>query len=113
MNIKKLSANGGAALIEFVRCRIILSARIPLPPIVGALTLLLLSSTLLTNPVLGQIFPNNQVDPTATPTPPSTLQQQQAIQPKLHLVKITSPAKGQHVPAPSSKIDFFLLQCES
>ena len=97
MNIKKLSANGGAALIEFVRCRIILSARIPLPPIVGALTLLLLSSTLLTNPVLGQIFPKSQASASIGSNKTiSTLSLTQ--QPKAHNVKITSPTKGEKAP---------------
>ena len=65
----------------------------------GAITLILFSYATLTNVAYAQIFPNNQVNPTATP-PPSTLQQQPQApsQPKLHLVKITSPAKGQQVP---------------
>lgn len=68
----------------------------------GAIILILLSYAIMTNAAYAQIFPNNQVNPSATPTPspPSTLQQQQqASQPNLHLVKITSPAKGQQVPA--------------
>jgi len=66
----------------------------------GAIILILLSS-ILTNVAYAQIFPNTQGNTTATPAPipPSTLQQQQPpSQPKLHLVKITSPAKGQQVP---------------
>ncbi len=65
----------------------------------GAIILFLFSYGILTNVAYAQIFPNNQVNTTATPTssPPSTLQQQ-ASQPKLHLVKITSPTKGQQVP---------------
>jgi len=64
----------------------------------GAITLILFSYATLTNVAYAQIFPNNQVNPTATPQ--STLQQQPQApsQPKLHLVKITSPAKGQQVP---------------
>ena len=57
----------------------------------GAIILILLSS-ILTNVAYAEIFPNAQVNPTATPTPSpqSTLQQQQqASQPNLHLVKIT------------------------
>src|SRR5438132_8420771 len=66
----------------------------------GAIILFLFSYGILTNVAYAQIFPNNQVNTTATPTssPPSTLQQQQASQPKLHLVKITSPTKEQQVP---------------
>jgi len=66
----------------------------------GAIILILFSS-ILTNVAYAQIFPNTQGNTTATPAPIplSTLQQQQPpSQPKLHLVKITSPAKGQHVP---------------
>jgi hypothetical protein len=44
-----------------------------------------------------QTFPNTQDNTTAAPSPPSTLQQEPS-QPKLHLVKITSPSKGQQVP---------------
>jgi hypothetical protein len=50
---------------------------------------------LLTNGVYGQIFPNTQASGTASSS--STLQQQD--KPSLHLVKITSPTKGQQVPA--------------
>src|SRR5437899_8690606 len=97
MNIKKLSANGGPTLIEFVRCRIRLSARIPLPSIVGALTLLLLSATLLTNPVLGQIFPKSQASASIGSNKTiSTLSLTQ--QHKAHNVKITSPTKGEKAP---------------
>ncbi|MDP9287771.1 MAG: hypothetical protein M3P08_06175 [Thermoproteota archaeon] len=63
----------------------------------GAIILGLLSSAVLTNVAYAQIFPNTQDNSTATPpSPPSTLQQ--PTQPKLHLVKITSPDKGQQVP---------------
>lgn len=58
----------------------------------GAIILILLSYAILTNAAYAQIFPHNQVNPGASPTPspPSTSQQQQqqqASQPKLHLVK--------------------------
>ena len=62
--------------------------------------ILILLSSILTNAAYAQIFPNTRGSPTTTvsPSPPSTLQQQPPSQPKLHLVKITSPAKGQQVP---------------
>jgi hypothetical protein len=54
--------------------------------------LLLLCSSILTNIAYAQIFPNS-------PSSPAILQQQQQpAQPKLHVVKITSPHKGQQVP---------------
>ncbi|MGB6670967.1 MAG: hypothetical protein WBE34_00900 [Candidatus Nitrosopolaris sp.] len=54
----------------------------------------------MTNAAYAQIFPNTRGSTTTTvsPSPPSTLQQQPPRQPKLNLVKITSPAKGQQVP---------------
>jgi hypothetical protein len=67
----------------------------------GAIILFLFSYGICANVTYAQIFPNNQTNTSATPTssPPSTLQQhQQSSQPKLHLVKITSPTKGQQVP---------------
>gem|GEM_PF-392472 len=66
----------------------------------AASIILILLSSILTNVAYAQIFPNTQGNTTATasPSPPSTLQQQPPSQPKLHLVKITSPAKGQQVP---------------
>ena len=92
MNGKKLSANGGPAMIEFVRYKIRLSARFSLPSIVVVLTLLLLSSTLLTNPALGQIFPKSQASPPISSNKTiSTLSL--THQPKAHNVKITSPTK--------------------
>jgi hypothetical protein len=60
----------------------------------GAALLILLSSTLLTNGVFGQIFPNTQHS--AVPSTSSTLKQHQS-NPNLHLVKIISPTKGQQV----------------
>jgi len=94
MNGKKLSANGGPAMIEFVRYKIRLSARFSLPSIVVVLTLLLLSSTLLTNPALGQIFPKSQASPPISSNKTiSTLSL--THQPKAHNVKITSPTKGE------------------
>jgi hypothetical protein len=97
MNGKKLSANGGPTMIEFVRCRIRFSARFPLPSIIGAFTLLLLGSTLLTNPALGQIFPKSQASPPISSNKTiSTLSLTQ--QTKAHNVKITSPTKGEKAP---------------
>jgi hypothetical protein len=61
---------------------------------VGAALLILLSSTLLTNAVFGQIFPNTQHSTVLSNS--STLQQQQS-KPILHLVKIISPTKGLQV----------------
>jgi len=94
MNSKKLSANSGPALIEIIRCRIRLSARTTLTSIAGEFTLLLLNSTLLTNPALGQIFPKIQASPPISSNKTiSTLSLTQ--QPKAHNVKITSPTKGE------------------
>jgi hypothetical protein len=66
---------------------------------VGAEILILLTSTLVTNELYAQISPNTQH---SAVTSNSTVQQQQAIQPsqkKIHIVKITSPAKAQQVAA--------------
>ena len=72
-----------------------------------AVMLVLLSSVLLTGVSYGQVFPSNQDKNNTTtaithnPTTSPLLQpqqQNQSIQPKLHLVKITSPIKGQQVP---------------
>jgi hypothetical protein len=91
----------GHTVIEFVGCRIRLSAQIPLLSIVGVLTLLLLSSTLLTNPALGQIFPKSQAStPIGSNKTISSLSLTQ--QPKTHNVKITSPTKGEKAPVGSS-----------
>ena len=62
----------------------------------AALILILLSSAFSTGLVYAQLGPNNSTAIT-TPGPPSTLQQQ-PNGPSLHLVKITSPIKGQQVP---------------
>jgi hypothetical protein len=64
---------------------------------VGAVILILLTSTLVTNELLAQISPNTQH---SAVTNNSTVQQQQhqPIQ-KVHAVKITSPAKAQQVAA--------------
>ena len=72
-----------------------------------AVMLVLLSSVLLTGVSYAQVFPSNQDKNNTTtaithnPTTSPLLrpqQQDQPIQPKLHLVKITSPIKGQQVP---------------
>jgi hypothetical protein len=65
---------------------------------VGAVILTLLTSTLVINGVYAQIFPNTQHS--AVPNN-SIVQQQQQHQPsqKIHVVKITSPAKAQQVAA--------------
>jgi hypothetical protein len=69
------------------------------PYAVGVIILILLSS-ILANVACAQIFPNSQDnrDVPASSSPPSRLQQQPSSQPKLHLVKITSPHKDQQVP---------------
>jgi hypothetical protein len=76
-----------------------LKARLPnlLYFCVGAVILILLTSTLVTNELLAQISPNTQH---SAVTNNSTVQQQQhqPIQ-KIHAVKITSPTKAQQVAA--------------
>ena len=67
----------------------------------GAITILALlsSSAIFANIVYAQIFPNTQDKSAPASTPRSTLQPQlQPSPPKLHLVKITLPIKGEHVP---------------
>jgi Big-like domain-containing protein len=80
---------------------LLLSIRSCLPKLsyysVGAVILLLLSSTLLTSAGYGQVFPNTQHS--TVPSNSSIVQQPQPTQKTLHLVKITSPAKGQQVAA--------------
>ncbi len=63
---------------------------------VGAVILILLTSTLVTNELYAQISPNT---PHSAVTNNSTVQQQQhqPSQKKIHIVKITSPAKTQQV----------------
>jgi len=64
---------------------------------VGAVILNLLTSALVTSEVFAQIFPNAQ----HTAVPNISIAQQQQHQPnhKIHIVKITSPAKGQQIVA--------------
>jgi hypothetical protein len=64
---------------------------------IGAVILILLTSTLVTNELYAQISPNTQQ---SAVTNNSTVQQQhhQPSQ-KIHIVKITSPAKAQQVAA--------------
>lgn len=64
----------------------------------GALILILFTSTLVTNELFAQISPNTQH---SAVTSKSTVQQQQQqpSQKKIHIVKITSPAKAQQVAA--------------
>jgi hypothetical protein len=64
----------------------------------GALILILFTSTLVTNELFAQISPNIQH---SAVTSKSTVQQQQQqpSQKKIHIVKITSPAKAQQVAA--------------
>jgi hypothetical protein len=67
----------------------------------AALILILLSSVFSTSIVYAQIVPNTQntttstTSTTSTTPSPSSMSQQP---PKLHLVKINSPTKGQQVP---------------
>ena len=65
---------------------------------VGAVILILLTSTLVTNELYAQISPNTQH---SAVTSNSTVQQQQhqPSQKKIHIVKITSPTKAQQVAA--------------
>jgi hypothetical protein len=63
---------------------------------VGAIILILLISTLATNEVYGQISPNTRNNSVAQP--PSQQQPHPPSQ-KIHVVKITTPAKGQQVVA--------------
>ena len=67
---------------------------------VGAVILILLTSTLVTNEVYGQISPNAQHSAVRNNSIAKP-QQQQLYQPsqKIHVVKITSPAKGQQIVA--------------
>jgi hypothetical protein len=58
----------------------------------------LLCSATLSNVTYAQIFPNTQSPSTPGNRAISQQQQQPPSQPKLHLVKITSPHKGQQVP---------------
>ena len=64
---------------------------------VGAVILILITSTLLTNEVYSQISPNTQHSAVRN----NSIAQPQQHQPsqKIHVVKITSPAKGQQVVA--------------
>src|SRR5947199_10308471 len=63
--------------------------------ILGTYSLLLICSCTLTGMVYAQIFPKQQSPSTTTNTIPKSTQQ---VLPKLHLVKIISPTKGQQVP---------------
>lgn len=77
--------------------------------IVGTCILLLLILSVFTNMASAQIFPNPPTPATSATTnttkttkpttnsPPPTLRQQQQSMPNLHLVKITSPTKGQQI----------------
>lgn len=56
----------------------------------------LLSTATLSTVTYAQVLPNSQSSSTAAG--PGLILQQQPSQPKLHLVKITSPHKGQQVP---------------
>jgi hypothetical protein len=83
-------------MIDFFRCRISWSAPFSLPSIIGAITLLLLTSTLLTNSAFGQIFPKSQASAsTGSNKTLSTLSLSQ--QPRPHNVKISSPTTGEKV----------------
>ena len=62
--------------------------------ILGTYSLLLICSCTLTGMVYAQILPKLQAPSTTTNTIPKSTQQ---VLPKLHLVKITSPTKGQQV----------------
>ncbi|HYT42790.1 MAG TPA: hypothetical protein VEP90_10610 [Methylomirabilota bacterium] len=64
---------------------------------VGAVILNLLSSTLVTNELYAQISPNTQHSAVPSNSTAQPLQHQQQVSQKIHVVKITSPAKGQQV----------------
>src|SRR6266571_2853675 len=66
---------------------------------VGAVILNLLSSTLVTNDLYAQISPNAQHSAVPNNSTAQPLQYQQQPSQKIHIVKITSPAKGQQVVA--------------
>jgi hypothetical protein len=59
----------------------------------SAFFLVLLTSATFANTTFAQLSPTQQKTPST-----ATIQQQQQSSPNLHLVKITSPAKGQQVP---------------
>jgi hypothetical protein len=63
--------------------------------IVGTIILLLLSSAVLTNLAIGQIFPKTPLSKSGS-NPHSTLTLQHQTKP--NMVKITSPTKGQQLP---------------
>lgn len=84
-------------MIKFIRCSIGWSAQLAIRSIAGAIILLLLSSTLLTNLVSGQVFPKSQASAHVSSNKSiSTLSLTK--HPKAHNVKITSPSKGEKVP---------------
>ncbi len=66
---------------------------------VGAVILNLLSSTLVTNELYAQISPNTQHSAVSNSSIAQPQQHQQQPSQKIHIVKITSPAKGQQVVA--------------
>jgi hypothetical protein len=66
---------------------------------VGTLILILLSSAIVTNEVYAQTFPNTQHSGVSNTSIAQPQQQQHQSSQKLHIVKITSPAKGQQVAA--------------
>lgn len=76
-------------MIKFIRCSIDWSAQLAIRSIAGAIILLLLSSTLLTNLASGQVFPKSQAAaPIGSNKTVSTLSLTK--HPKAHNVKITS-----------------------
>jgi hypothetical protein len=84
-------------MINVIRCSIRCSAQLAIRSIAGAIILLLLSSTLLTNLASGQVFPKSQATAhIGSNKSISTLSNTK--QPKAHNVKITSPTKGEKVP---------------
>jgi hypothetical protein len=66
---------------------------------VGAVILILLTSTLVTNEVHAQISPNTQHSAVRNNSIAQPQQQQYQASHKMHIVKIISPAKGQQVVA--------------
>jgi hypothetical protein len=90
-------------MMRFIRWSIGWSAQLAIRTIAGALILLLLSSTLLTNLASGQVFPKSQAAaPIGSNKSISTLSL--AKHPKAHNVKITYPIKGEKVPVGKSLV---------
>ena len=82
---------------------LLLNIKLRLPKLlyfcVGAVILILLTSTLVTNELYAQISPNTQQSAVTNNSTVQQKQQQQQPSQKIHSVKIASPAKAQQVAA--------------